>query len=248
MLVRSERDGAARARRRTASTGSTTGAVEGEDPLAPFGPNAADHVRRTDAFPHCPDIVVNSTLLGRPDEVAAFEELVGSHGGLGGGQASVRARPAELPGPTRRSSAPRPSTGSSGAGSPGSARTPTRTTARPARELRARSSRPARAAPPGRRATARRPDRRSATGAREHRSARIAIRRRSPQWIGIATRGSISPTASAASSGSMCPAGSRGPQPETGSIAASIPAQSAMPSKTSVSPAKYTEPDGPRTM
>ncbi|HEY6887577.1 MAG TPA: alkaline phosphatase family protein, partial [Solirubrobacter sp.] len=61
--------------------------VEGEDPLAPFGPFAADHVRRTDGFPHCPDIVVNSTYWDELEEVAAFEELVGSHGGMGGGQA-----------------------------------------------------------------------------------------------------------------------------------------------------------------
>jgi hypothetical protein len=60
--------------------------VIGEDPLAPFGPNAADHVRRTDGFPHCPDILVNSTYWEDSDEVAAFEELVGSHGGMGGGQ------------------------------------------------------------------------------------------------------------------------------------------------------------------
>jgi uncharacterized membrane protein YvlD (DUF360 family) len=60
--------------------------VEGEDPLAPFGPNAADHVRRTDGFPHCPDIVLNSTYWADTDEVAAFEELVGSHGGMGGEQ------------------------------------------------------------------------------------------------------------------------------------------------------------------
>ena len=62
------------------------GAVEGENPLAPYGPNAADHVRRTDGFPHCPDIVVNSTYWAETDEVAAFEELVGSHGGMGGEQ------------------------------------------------------------------------------------------------------------------------------------------------------------------
>jgi hypothetical protein len=61
--------------------------VEGDDPLAPFGPFAADHVRRTDGFPHCPDIVVNSTFWDELEEVAAFEELVGSHGGMGGGQA-----------------------------------------------------------------------------------------------------------------------------------------------------------------
>jgi uncharacterized membrane protein YvlD (DUF360 family) len=60
--------------------------VEGEDPLAPFGPNAAHHVKRTDGFPHCADIMVNSTYWQDLDEVAAFEELVGSHGGMGGTQ------------------------------------------------------------------------------------------------------------------------------------------------------------------
>src|SRR5215208_3400289 len=62
------------------------GRVEGEDPLAPFGPNAALHVKRTDGFTHCPDIMVNSTYWPEIEEVAAFEELVGSHGGLGGPQ------------------------------------------------------------------------------------------------------------------------------------------------------------------
>jgi hypothetical protein len=62
------------------------GRVEGEDPLTPYGPRAARHVRRTDGFEHCPDIVVNSTYWRDSDEVAAFEELVGSHGGMGGGQ------------------------------------------------------------------------------------------------------------------------------------------------------------------
>ena len=62
------------------------GRVEGEDPLAPYGAHAADHVRRTDAFQHCPDVLVNSSYWAEADEVAAFEELVGSHGGMGGGQ------------------------------------------------------------------------------------------------------------------------------------------------------------------
>ena len=63
-----------------------TGEVEGDDPLAPFGPNAAAHVARTDGFAHCPDVVVNSTYWPETGEVAAFEELVGSHGGMGGPQ------------------------------------------------------------------------------------------------------------------------------------------------------------------
>jgi uncharacterized membrane protein YvlD (DUF360 family) len=62
------------------------GRVEGEDPLTPFGPNAAHHVARTDGFPHCADVMVNSTYWQETDEVAAFEELVGSHGGMGGPQ------------------------------------------------------------------------------------------------------------------------------------------------------------------
>jgi hypothetical protein len=74
--------------------------VEGEDPLAPFGPNAAAHLRRTDSFPHCPDVIVNSTYWAQTDEVAAFEELVGSHGGLGGTQSHPFVlHPAELPWP-----------------------------------------------------------------------------------------------------------------------------------------------------
>jgi uncharacterized membrane protein YvlD (DUF360 family) len=63
-----------------------SGRVDGEDPLAPFGPNAARHLRRTDSFPHCADLMINSAYWPRFGEVAAFEELVGSHGGLGGTQ------------------------------------------------------------------------------------------------------------------------------------------------------------------
>lgn len=85
VLVRSEVDGAvvlgANGRHLL-----ETGEIEGEDPLAPFGPNAARHVARTDGFSRCPDLVLNSTYWAETDEVAAFEELVGSHGGMGGEQ------------------------------------------------------------------------------------------------------------------------------------------------------------------
>jgi len=60
--------------------------IEGEDPLAGFGRRAAEKVKRTDGFAHCPDIVVNSRFWPELEEVAAFEELVGSHGGMGGPQ------------------------------------------------------------------------------------------------------------------------------------------------------------------
>jgi uncharacterized membrane protein YvlD (DUF360 family) len=60
--------------------------VEGEDPLAHFDPTVADHLRRHDSFPHCPDLLVNSTYDPSADEVAPFEDFMGSHGGLGGPQ------------------------------------------------------------------------------------------------------------------------------------------------------------------
>ncbi|MGW3204453.1 phage holin family protein [Streptomyces sp. NPDC001135] len=55
-------------------------------PLARFGPGAADAVRRTHRFPHTADIMVNSALDPADGEVLAFEEQIGSHGGLGGAQ------------------------------------------------------------------------------------------------------------------------------------------------------------------
>ncbi len=62
------------------------GRIEGEDPLADFGPRAAQHLIREDSFPHCPDILVNSFYNAETNEVAAFEELIGCHGGMGGYQ------------------------------------------------------------------------------------------------------------------------------------------------------------------
>lgn len=85
VLVRSQQDGAlvigGAGRRRLSDD-----MVEGEDPLAAFGVTAADHLRRHDSFPHCPDILVNCMYDPNTDEVAPFEEFMGSHGGLGGPQ------------------------------------------------------------------------------------------------------------------------------------------------------------------
>jgi uncharacterized membrane protein YvlD (DUF360 family) len=55
-------------------------------PLEIFGPGAADAVRRTHSFPHTADIMVNSFYDPADGEVLAFEEQIGSHGGLGGAQ------------------------------------------------------------------------------------------------------------------------------------------------------------------
>jgi uncharacterized membrane protein YvlD (DUF360 family) len=62
------------------------GKVEGDDPLANFGSNAARHLARTDGFANAPDILVNSFYDPQLDEGCAFEELISFHGGLGGTQ------------------------------------------------------------------------------------------------------------------------------------------------------------------
>jgi hypothetical protein len=62
------------------------GRVEGTDPLAPFGSSAAREVARHAGLAHVGDLVLNSPLDAATDEVGAYEELVGNHGGLGGWQ------------------------------------------------------------------------------------------------------------------------------------------------------------------
>jgi uncharacterized membrane protein YvlD (DUF360 family) len=62
------------------------GRVEGDDPTEPFGPNTLLSLRREDAMEHAPDLLLISQYEPELGEVAAFEELIGSHGGLGGFQ------------------------------------------------------------------------------------------------------------------------------------------------------------------
>ncbi len=62
------------------------GYAVGKDPLAKYGPNAGRHLQRSDGFSNAPDILVMSLYDPESGEVAAFEELVGCHGGLGGPQ------------------------------------------------------------------------------------------------------------------------------------------------------------------
>ena len=60
--------------------------VVGENPIAKFGKNAARHLKRQNSFDNMPDIMVNSFYDEKTEEVCAFEELIGNHGGLGGDQ------------------------------------------------------------------------------------------------------------------------------------------------------------------
>jgi hypothetical protein len=74
------------------------GRVEGADPLAEFGPSAAREVLRHSELAHVGDLVLNSPLDPGTGEVAAYEELVGNHGGLGGWQTqAVLVHPAAWP-------------------------------------------------------------------------------------------------------------------------------------------------------
>lgn len=64
-----------------------TGDVIGEDPLAPYGKVElrAWQLRRVADFENAGDLILNSTLY-EDGSVAALEELIGNHGGLGGEQ------------------------------------------------------------------------------------------------------------------------------------------------------------------
>ena len=58
----------------------------GEDPLAVYGSGAAARVRAVDGYTNVADLMVNARYDPDNDEIPAFEEQVGSHGGLGGDQ------------------------------------------------------------------------------------------------------------------------------------------------------------------
>ena len=64
----------------------TTGAVTGRDPLRDFGEHARRVLARAVLMPEAPDVYVNSLVDQDTLDVAAFEALVGAHGGLGGWQ------------------------------------------------------------------------------------------------------------------------------------------------------------------
>lgn len=63
-----------------------TGKVDGQDPIARFGPHAARHLLREAKFVNVPDIVAIGEVNEETGEVPAFEDKLGNHGGLGGWQ------------------------------------------------------------------------------------------------------------------------------------------------------------------
>ena len=85
VLVRSAKDGplviGAKGRIRLRD-----GVVEGDDPLAPYGEYARAALTRLDGFTNTGDLAVISPIDPVTGEVLSYEELIGSHGGLGGWQ------------------------------------------------------------------------------------------------------------------------------------------------------------------
>ena len=73
--------------------------MQGVDPLAPYGEHAARVLRRAVLLAEAPDLYMNSTVDPDTLDIAAFEPLVGAHGGLGGWQdRAVLLVPTELAG------------------------------------------------------------------------------------------------------------------------------------------------------
>ena len=63
-----------------------TGQVTGQDPLEPYGNHAARMLQRAVMMPEAPDLYRTSRVSDITLDIAAFEPLVGAHGGLGGWQ------------------------------------------------------------------------------------------------------------------------------------------------------------------
>jgi hypothetical protein len=75
-----------------------TGRVVGEDPLAVYGPLAAESLARLDGFSNAGDLTVIGPYDPETGEVLSYENLVGSHGGLGGRQSEpFLLHPVDLP-------------------------------------------------------------------------------------------------------------------------------------------------------
>ena len=64
----------------------STGAVEGVDPLLTYGDHAPPMLATATLMDRAPELYVNSSFDLDTMDVAAFEPLVGCHGGLGGWQ------------------------------------------------------------------------------------------------------------------------------------------------------------------
>jgi hypothetical protein len=65
----------------------TAAHLDGPGPLDAYGPRAAENLLHLDGLPNVGDLILLGAVDHASDEVTGFEELIGSHGGLGGWQA-----------------------------------------------------------------------------------------------------------------------------------------------------------------
>jgi uncharacterized membrane protein YvlD (DUF360 family) len=86
VLIVSSEDGHALAFGQHGRLDLTGATLDGSDPLAVYGSRAADDVRRLVGFANAGDLILLGAVDDVSGEVTGFEELVGSHGGLGGEQ------------------------------------------------------------------------------------------------------------------------------------------------------------------
>jgi len=68
------------------SVAEPVGENDGDDLLAEFGPRAAENLLHLEAFANAGDLILLGAVDRVSGEVTGFEELIGSHGGLGGWQ------------------------------------------------------------------------------------------------------------------------------------------------------------------
>ena len=62
------------------------GAGNSVDPLADYGPGAADNLLHLEGLGNAGDLILLGAVDRVSGEITGFEELIGSHGGLGGWQ------------------------------------------------------------------------------------------------------------------------------------------------------------------
>jgi hypothetical protein len=64
----------------------TAGQPDRSDAMADYGPLAGENLLHLESFPNAGDLILLGAIDRASGEVTGFEELIGSHGGLGGGQ------------------------------------------------------------------------------------------------------------------------------------------------------------------
>jgi hypothetical protein len=86
VVLAQKEDGRTIALRETRERQPAAATAAGADRLAQYGPGAVESLASLDELAHLGDLILLGSLDPITDEVVGFEELVGSHGGLGGWQ------------------------------------------------------------------------------------------------------------------------------------------------------------------